>query len=104
MRAAAWPGARDDLGHAVARQSAAATVHPARERRVVGEEAGDLRHDAAGEAEGAHVRPAAWPGPGDHVREPVTRHVAARHEHAAGEERVVGVEAGELRDACRREP
>ena len=34
-------------------------VDPAHERRVVGEEARDLRHDAARETEGAHVRRAA---------------------------------------------
>src|SRR4051794_37463895 len=67
--------------------------HPARERRVVGKEARDLRHDPAREAEGAHVRPVARPGPGDDLGHAIAPQIRGRYVDATLETRVVGEEA-----------
>ena len=103
MRPAAGPRSRNDLGHAVAGHVPGRHADAARERRVVGEEARDLRHDAARQAEGAHVRPAAGPRPRNDLRHAVARQIPGRHGDPARERRVVREEARDLRHDAARE-
>ena len=62
----------------------------------------DLRHDAAREAEGTHMRPAARPGPGDDLGHAIARQIPGRHGDAARERRVVGDRSS--RPPSRRRP
>src|SRR5207248_534066 len=91
VRAAAGPGPGHEVGVAVPVQVADRDVNTAVERRGVGVETRQFVAVLA--AEDPHVRAAAGAGPGDGVGPAVAVQVAAGHEHAAGEPRVVGVEA-----------
>ena len=77
--------------------SVAATRHAAGEARIIGEEAADDRGEgrSAGSAEDFDVRSAAGTRSGDHIDPAVAVHVARRHEHAAGEARVIGEETAQ---------
>src|SRR5581483_7808975 len=85
----AGPG--HDVGLAVAGHVAGGDEHAAREARGVGVEA--LEQAAVPAAEDLDVRPAPRTGPGDDVVHTVAVDVAGGHADAAGEDRVVGVEA-----------
>ena len=86
----------------IARRSLPATRDAAGEGRVVGVEAGELREIRPVETDHADVGAARRPGTGDDFGDAVTRRVSRRHMDAAEEGGVVGVEAGELREACLR--
>jgi hypothetical protein len=92
-------GPGDDFSDAVAVHITARDEHPARKRRSVGVEAGDLGDATAGETEGAHVWSARRTGPRDDVGQAVAGHVGRRHSNAAAEDLVVRVEVGDLPDA-----
>src|SRR5207253_3243377 len=93
-RGGAEAGAGDDLSLLVAVGVAGRDVDAAGEGRVVGVEAGEDVQVVP--AEDLDVRPTAAAGAGDDIGVAVAVHVAAGHEHASGEGRVIGVEAQDL--------